>query len=72
MLIDEYSSAAALQNAVRTMAHEISHQWFGDLVTLTDWDNVWLNEGFATYFEYLSTSSVSGFFYQLFSHLYYY
>ncbi len=33
--------------------HEIAHQWFGDAVTESDWDNVWLSEGFATYFTLL-------------------
>ncbi|HTV53573.1 MAG TPA: M1 family metallopeptidase [Terriglobia bacterium] len=32
------------------IAHEIAHQWFGDSVTEDDWDDVWLSEGFATYF----------------------
>jgi aminopeptidase N len=35
------------------MAHELAHQWFGDLVTCRDWSHAWLNEGFATYFEIL-------------------
>ncbi len=35
------------------ISHELAHQWFGDLVTCKDWGNVWLNEGFATYFEYV-------------------
>ncbi len=35
------------------VAHEVAHQWFGDAVTERDWDDVWLSEGFATYFALL-------------------
>jgi aminopeptidase N len=40
-------------NRNNVIAHELAHQWFGDLVTCKDWSHIWLNEGFATFFEAL-------------------
>ena len=42
------------------IAHEMAHQWFGDAVTESDWDDVWLSEGFATYFALLYQEHADG------------
>ncbi|WP_338875610.1 M1 family aminopeptidase [Spirosoma sp. SC4-14] len=44
----------------RVIAHELAHQWFGDKITCRDWQNIWLNEGFASYAEAVYVESESG------------
>ncbi|EEF46103.1 puromycin-sensitive aminopeptidase, putative [Ricinus communis] len=55
---DKHSAAANKQRVATVVAHELAHQWFGNLVTMEWWTDLWLNEGFATWVSYLAADSL--------------
>jgi tricorn protease interacting factor F2/3 len=55
---EKTTSLAVRQRIAEVIAHELAHQWFGDLVTMKWWDDLWLNESFATFMSYKAIQHV--------------
>ena len=58
LLVDDNSTVKSRQNVALVVAHELAHQWFGNLVTMKWWDDLWLNESFANMMEYVSVDAI--------------
>ncbi len=58
LLVDKNSTASSRQQVALVVAHELAHQWFGNLVTMKWWDDLWLNESFANMMEYVSVDAI--------------
>jgi aminopeptidase N len=57
----EHQTMTTLQNFnFYLVAHELAHQWFGDHITCGNWQDIWINEGFASYFEYVAAQELLG------------
>jgi len=57
-LVDENSTVSSRQDVALVVAHELAHQWFGNLVTMKWWDDLWLNESFANMMEYVCVNAI--------------
>lgn len=58
LLVDDNSTVKSRQNVALVVAHELAHQWFGNLVTMKWWDDLWLNESFANMMEYVAINAI--------------